>query len=151
MSECRCLLRVRRPYGKRCRETSAGQALAASFRSSDSGLVKSQLWLYPLPLPPSFPPYYNPFLGAQINHNPFPLLNNLPYQLSPRRAFPPVSSASTMVAPQQFTKVDLTPRRHHGYAVFLFILGTLFPPLGKSPFPPVRNSSRTNLPLSHLS
>ncbi|KAJ3492381.1 hypothetical protein NLI96_g46 [Meripilus lineatus] len=35
-----------------------------------------------------------------------------------------------MVAPQQFTKVDLTPRRHHGYAVFLFILGTLFPPLG---------------------
>ncbi|TFK42580.1 hypothetical protein BDQ12DRAFT_676444 [Crucibulum laeve] len=26
-------------------------------------------------------------------------------------------------------KVDLTPRRHHGYAVFLFIMGTLFPPL----------------------
>ncbi|RDB21370.1 hypothetical protein Hypma_011604 [Hypsizygus marmoreus] len=27
------------------------------------------------------------------------------------------------------TKIDLTPRRHHGYAVLLFILGTLFPPL----------------------
>ncbi|RDX56538.1 hypothetical protein OH76DRAFT_1336347 [Lentinus brumalis] len=26
-------------------------------------------------------------------------------------------------------KVDLTPRRHHGYAVLLFIFGTLFPPL----------------------
>ncbi|KAK7693711.1 hypothetical protein QCA50_003283 [Cerrena zonata] len=34
-----------------------------------------------------------------------------------------------MVAPQQFTKVDLTPKRHHGYAVVLFIMGTLFPPL----------------------
>ena len=28
-------------------------------------------------------------------------------------------------------KVDLTPRRHHGYAVLLFIMGTLFPPLGE--------------------
>lgn len=27
---------------------------------------------------------------------------------------------------------DLTPRRHHGYSVVLFILGTLLPPLGKS-------------------
>lgn len=27
------------------------------------------------------------------------------------------------------TKIDLTPRRHHGYAVLLFIMGTLFPPL----------------------
>ncbi|TRM58664.1 hypothetical protein BD626DRAFT_463561 [Schizophyllum amplum] len=26
-------------------------------------------------------------------------------------------------------KVDLTPRRHHGYAVVLFIVGSLFPPL----------------------
>ncbi|KAH8106836.1 hypothetical protein BXZ70DRAFT_1003737 [Cristinia sonorae] len=34
-----------------------------------------------------------------------------------------------MNTPQQFTKVDLTPRRHHGYAVILFIMGTLFPPL----------------------
>jgi len=34
-----------------------------------------------------------------------------------------------MPSPQQFTKVDLTPRRHHGYAVVLFIMGTLFPPL----------------------
>ncbi|KAI0372876.1 hypothetical protein BV20DRAFT_1042231 [Pilatotrama ljubarskyi] len=25
--------------------------------------------------------------------------------------------------------IDLTPRRHHGYAVLLFIFGTLFPPL----------------------
>lgn len=28
-------------------------------------------------------------------------------------------------------KADLTPRKHHGYAVLLFIMGTLFPPLGK--------------------
>lgn len=27
------------------------------------------------------------------------------------------------------TKIDLTPKRHHGYAVLLFIMGTLFPPL----------------------
>jgi len=27
-------------------------------------------------------------------------------------------------------KLDLTPRRHHGYAVLLFIMGTLLPPLG---------------------
>ncbi|KAF8654135.1 hypothetical protein AX16_003666 [Volvariella volvacea WC 439] len=27
------------------------------------------------------------------------------------------------------SKIDLTPRRHHGYAVLLFIMGTLFPPL----------------------
>jgi len=27
-------------------------------------------------------------------------------------------------------KIDLTPRRHHGYAVLLFIMGTLLPPLG---------------------
>lgn len=27
-------------------------------------------------------------------------------------------------------KVDLTPKRHHGYSVVLFIFGTLFPPLG---------------------
>ncbi|KAJ6630804.1 hypothetical protein B0H10DRAFT_855682 [Mycena sp. CBHHK59/15] len=26
-------------------------------------------------------------------------------------------------------KIDLKPKRHHGYAVLLFILGTLFPPL----------------------
>ncbi|KZT70108.1 hypothetical protein DAEQUDRAFT_725727 [Daedalea quercina L-15889] len=31
--------------------------------------------------------------------------------------------------PQAFTKVDLTPRRHHGYQVLLCILGTLLPPL----------------------
>ena len=35
-----------------------------------------------------------------------------------------------MNRPQQFTTVDLTPRKYHGYAVILFILGTLFPPLG---------------------
>ncbi|EKM55500.1 uncharacterized protein PHACADRAFT_256162 [Phanerochaete carnosa HHB-10118-sp] len=34
-----------------------------------------------------------------------------------------------MSPPQTFTKVDVTPRRHHGYAVLLFIFGTLFPPL----------------------
>lgn len=27
-------------------------------------------------------------------------------------------------------KPDLTPRRHHGYAAILFVVGTLFPPLG---------------------
>jgi uncharacterized membrane protein YqaE (UPF0057 family) len=26
-------------------------------------------------------------------------------------------------------KIDLTPKRHHGYAVLLFLMGTLFPPL----------------------
>lgn len=31
------------------------------------------------------------------------------------------------------TKIDLTPKRHHGYAVLLFIMGTLFPPLGLFP------------------
>ena len=35
-----------------------------------------------------------------------------------------------MNRPEQFTNVDLTPRKYHGYAVILFILGTLFPPLG---------------------
>jgi len=34
-----------------------------------------------------------------------------------------------MSPPQTFTKIDVTPRRHHGYAVLLFIFGTLFPPL----------------------
>ncbi|TFY71206.1 hypothetical protein EVG20_g1814 [Dentipellis fragilis] len=28
-----------------------------------------------------------------------------------------------------FSKVDLKPKRHHGFSVLLFILGTLFPPL----------------------
>ncbi|KAG8894436.1 hypothetical protein FRB99_001263 [Tulasnella sp. 403] len=31
--------------------------------------------------------------------------------------------------PERFDKIDLTPKRWHGYAVILFILGTLFPPL----------------------
>ncbi|KAH9911066.1 uncharacterized protein B0H18DRAFT_893627 [Fomitopsis serialis] len=31
--------------------------------------------------------------------------------------------------PQTFTKVDLTPRKRHGFQVLLFILGTLVPPL----------------------
>ena len=30
------------------------------------------------------------------------------------------------------TTIDLTPRRHHGYLVLIFIIGTLFPPLGKT-------------------
>lgn len=30
--------------------------------------------------------------------------------------------------------VDLTPKKHHGYAVLLFILGTLLPPLGAPQF-----------------
>jgi len=28
-------------------------------------------------------------------------------------------------------KVDLTPKRHHGFNVLLFILGCLLPPLGE--------------------
>ncbi|PSR94104.1 hypothetical protein PHLCEN_2v4532 [Hermanssonia centrifuga] len=35
-----------------------------------------------------------------------------------------------MARAQTFTKVDLTPKKHHGYSVLLFIFGTLFPPLG---------------------
>ncbi|KAI0032278.1 hypothetical protein K488DRAFT_50235 [Vararia minispora EC-137] len=34
-----------------------------------------------------------------------------------------------MVAPQDFSKVSIKPKRHHGFNVLLFILGTLFPPL----------------------
>lgn len=30
-----------------------------------------------------------------------------------------------------FTKVNFTPKRHHGFSVLLFIIGTLFPPLGE--------------------
>ncbi|OCH85317.1 hypothetical protein OBBRIDRAFT_785041 [Obba rivulosa] len=33
------------------------------------------------------------------------------------------------MTPQTWTKVDLKPKRHHGYSVLLFIMGTLFPPL----------------------
>ncbi|KAF9053694.1 hypothetical protein BDZ89DRAFT_976260 [Hymenopellis radicata] len=33
------------------------------------------------------------------------------------------------MASYQVQNIDLTPRRHHGYAVVLFIMGTLFPPL----------------------
>ncbi|KAF9052635.1 hypothetical protein BJ165DRAFT_1339947 [Panaeolus papilionaceus] len=35
-------------------------------------------------------------------------------------------SSTYGIVPQ---KIDLTPRRYHGYAVLLFIMGTLFPPL----------------------
>lgn len=38
----------------------------------------------------------------------------------------------TMAPHFDSTKVDLKPRRHHGYAVVLFIFGTLFPPLGRA-------------------
>ncbi|EMD38316.1 hypothetical protein CERSUDRAFT_113479 [Gelatoporia subvermispora B] len=31
--------------------------------------------------------------------------------------------------PQTWTKVDLKPKKHHGFSVLLFIMGTLFPPL----------------------
>jgi len=34
-----------------------------------------------------------------------------------------------MDRPQTFTKIDLKPKAHHGYAVLLFVLGTLLPPL----------------------
>ncbi|EJD44050.1 hypothetical protein AURDEDRAFT_114380 [Auricularia subglabra TFB-10046 SS5] len=38
-------------------------------------------------------------------------------------------SSTTGRSPFKKGTVDLTPRRHHGYAVILFIFGTLFPPL----------------------
>lgn len=48
-----------------------------------------------------------------------------------RLRIPSSHSSPTMASrPQEFTKVDLTPRRHHGFQVLLFILGTLVPPLG---------------------
>lgn len=31
----------------------------------------------------------------------------------------------------QNTKLDLKPKRHHGYSAVLFVMGTLFPPLGE--------------------
>jgi len=34
-----------------------------------------------------------------------------------------------MATPYIPSKIDLKPKRHHGYSVLLFILGTLFPPL----------------------
>lgn len=40
-----------------------------------------------------------------------------------------MASAVNTFAPNG--KIDTTPRRYHGYAVILFIMGTLFPPLGK--------------------
>lgn len=30
------------------------------------------------------------------------------------------------------SKIDLKPKRYHGYAFLLFIMGTLFPPMGSS-------------------
>ena len=36
-------------------------------------------------------------------------------------------SSTYGVVPQ---KIELKPKRHHGYTVLLFIMGTLFPPLG---------------------
>ncbi len=41
-------------------------------------------------------------------------------------------SLFTMAPHLDSTKVNLKPRRHHGYAVVLFIFGTLFPPLGRA-------------------
>lgn len=39
---------------------------------------------------------------------------------------------ATMSRPYDLSKVDLKPKRHHGYSVLIFIFGTLFPPLGPS-------------------
>ena len=30
-------------------------------------------------------------------------------------------------------KLDLTPKKHHGFQVVLWLLGMLLPPIGKSP------------------
>lgn len=59
------------------------------------------------------------------------LYNQLISRVIHRQAFSTLATMSSTygVIPQ---KVDLTPRRHHGYAVLLFIVGTLFPPLGPS-------------------
>ncbi|KZV93380.1 hypothetical protein EXIGLDRAFT_691797 [Exidia glandulosa HHB12029] len=38
--------------------------------------------------------------------------------------------SSSRPKPLKKGSIDLTPKRHHGYAVILFIFGTLFPPLG---------------------
>lgn len=42
------------------------------------------------------------------------------------------SAPPTMTSrPQEWTKVDLKPKKYHGYAVLLCIMGTLVPPLGR--------------------
>lgn len=43
-----------------------------------------------------------------------------------------IHATATMNRPYDFNKVDLKPKRHHGYSVIIFIFGTLFPPLGPS-------------------
>ncbi|KAF9005651.1 hypothetical protein BDQ17DRAFT_1353533 [Cyathus striatus] len=40
-----------------------------------------------------------------------------------------MASSYTVQSYAKGGKVDMTPKRHHGYAVILFIMGTLFPPL----------------------
>jgi hypothetical protein len=40
-------------------------------------------------------------------------------------------SSTYGVIPQ---KIELKPKKHHGYSVLLFIMGTLFPPLGKATY-----------------
>lgn len=56
-----------------------------------------------------------------------------PSRFRRQRRYPCLSSYPPRKMPtdrvRSFT-VDLTPRRHHGFAILLFILGTLLPPLG---------------------
>ena len=49
---------------------------------------------------------------------------------SQRRRDEPTTQSFSLSRPNDFTKLDLKPRRFHFYNVLLFIFGTLFPPLG---------------------
>ena len=42
----------------------------------------------------------------------------------------PITQAYTLSRPNEFTKIDLKPRRFHFFNVLLFIFGTIFPPIG---------------------
>ena len=49
---------------------------------------------------------------------------------SRRREDEPIPQSYTLSRPNEFTKIDLKPRRFHFYYILLFILGTVFPPIG---------------------
>jgi hypothetical protein len=47
-----------------------------------------------------------------------------------RSTFSSIPSLLDVMPPPARKKSKLVPKRHHWYGVLLFILGTLFPPLG---------------------
>jgi hypothetical protein len=51
---------------------------------------------------------------------------------SRRREDEPITQSYSLNRPNEFTKLDLKPRRYHFYNVLLFIFGTVLPPLGIS-------------------